>query len=62
MSLHHVLLSHSHDVSHLLHDFALNILIRLFSVDLVEGALLTDVLSAFKLEELSRFSTIASVA
>ena len=61
LPLHHMLLSHCHDVPHLLHDFALNVLIGLFGVDLVEGALLTDVLATLELEELGRLSTFASI-
>ena len=61
LPLHHMLLPHCHDVPHLLHDFALHVLIGLFGVDLVEGALLADVLATLELEELGRLTTFASI-
>ena len=56
-----MLLPNSHDVAHLLHHLALNILIRFLSVDLIECALLTNMSLALKLEEFSRLSTRTNI-
>ena len=61
LPIHHLFLPQDHYISHFLHDFTVNVLVRLFSINFVERTLFTHVLSAFKLKEFSWGSTLTLI-
>ena len=50
-----------HDVLHLVQDFEVHVFVGLFRVNLVQNALLTDVLTALELEKLRRGTALTLV-